>query len=567
MWWRALASEHAHRDGRNGQLKKAAVAVLALTIPVGVLGINGTRHPAPGTPAMTAAARSASTSVSTASQGQAGTSATPRAGSANPTANGAGPSDSPAQDPGSPTTDPTTDSTTDSSTTASSPAAPSYQAAQLASRHGSAGPLVTIDTLRVLGPVTHVGQGFLHSLSSNGSDVQWFDALGATGWRSSIDGSQLASSNSSGWSTTQKDAVPTTLILSDMWSAANGGTPVAPWSDWSRYRLWVEATVLEAKAEGYRIDYWEVYNEPDDLTRYYSPGVYSTVTPDLLLQQFLVADQAITAVDGSAQIVGPSLATFDTPTTSRTFSMTQFLTFTASQHIRLAALSWHHARSASRELVHEAQEARIDLARYPQVATPQLFVNEYGSAVHQRIPGWDLADLVSLNDSGVDQANRSCWFGDCVQSSLDGLLTPDGAQALPDYWVRLDYAGMKGVRVRAMSNSRSVYSLAAFDPAGATLTAIVGRAVGCAQDPRCPARYADAAPVTVTVSIQVPWSSGTAVVDEQRISGRSITPTSRPAVSAATAPIIPSGAGGRVVVALTNFDDGDAEALSLNLAQ
>ncbi|HMC38130.1 MAG TPA: hypothetical protein VKI19_00615 [Acidimicrobiales bacterium] len=256
------------------------------------------------------------------------------------------------------------------------------------------------------------------------------------------------------------------------------------------------------------------------------------------------------------------MAFFDTPATAKTFSMAQFLSFAASQGIQLAALTWHDNTGGPQALAAQAGRARHELAGLPQLGRPKLFINEYGSAAQQRIPGWDVAYLAALNAAAVDGANRSCWSADCQQPTLDGLLTSDGSQARPGYWVRLAYAHMAGTRVAVSSSSLAVTAIATYDPATGAITAIVGRAVGCRQDPRCPSGPRNAAPVPVTVLVQVPWTSGGARIQMSRISSRSVAPVVQPGVYSFSVPITRVTAGrGEIRLPIAGFGDGDAEVL------
>ena len=58
----------------------------------------------------------------------------------------------------------------------------------------------------------------------------------------------------------------------------NGGQ-ITPWSDWASYRDWVVWVARQTQALGIRVDYWEVYNEPDNMNyNYYPPAQGQTVT-------------------------------------------------------------------------------------------------------------------------------------------------------------------------------------------------------------------------------------------------------------------------------------------------
>lgn len=424
--------------------------------------------------------------------------------------------------------------------------------------------LVGVDTTNELGPVTHVGQGFLHSVYASGGEPALLRALDPTAWRSSIYGSVLDQSNTSRWKTVESDSVPTTLILSDMWWSGpgnQGSNP--PWSNWNAYRNWVETTVVQVEAAGYEVDFWEVYNEPDLSSDYYTPSVYATVTPAVLLEQFLVAYQAIKAVDSSAQVIGPSLAWFGVHRSARSFSMADFLSFAASNDLSLAALSWHFNSGQPAVLVSQVADARRELASLPQLGQPPVFIDEYGAPGLQRIPGWDVAYLAALNQAGVGQAERSCWAGDCTRPVLDGLLAPDGSTALADYWLRLAYARMSGQRVVTTSNAADVSGLASFDPSSGTVTVLVGRGSGCAQDPRCPPGHPDAAAVEAALNVRLPWASGTVDITLCRVPGGSPATPARPSETTIRRTVEPGSA--RVEVTIPALADGDAYVVRIRL--
>ena len=441
----------------------------------------------------------------------------------------------------------------------------SYGTVRAAASGCQAGACVEADTVDPLGPASRVGQGFLHSLYPTGQEPQRLAALNTSAWRSSVYGPALAAANTSRWGLAESDGIPTTAIISDMWYTETGSGATAPWANWGNYRSWVQSKVLQILSAGYHVGYWEVYNEPDLLRSYYTPSVYATVTPQLLLQQFLVTYQAIRAADPSAQVIGPSLASFSATWTQRTFGLQDFLSFAAANHIQLAAVSWHVNTDRPQDIPAEVAQVRHLIAGLPSLGNPAIVINEYGTQGVQRIPGWDLAYLAALNTAGVTQANRSCWAGDCTRPVLDGLLAPDGTGTLPDYWLRLAYGQVSGERVQSSSSQAGVSPLAYYDGSTQRATVLVGRGVGCAQDPRCTPAVPDAAPESVRVTVRVPWATGSVAVTRSVIPGTAIAVTARPPSTTSVEAVTPApGGGGTVAITLGSFSDGDAAVIGLS---
>ncbi|HEX4863844.1 MAG TPA: glycoside hydrolase family 44 protein, partial [Acidimicrobiales bacterium] len=337
---------------------------------------------------------------------------------------------------------------------------------------------------------------------------------------------------------------------------------------WDAYRSWVVGSVQQMESAGMRVDYWEVYNEPDTVTTtYYPPAQATTVTADRLLTQFLITYQAIKSVIPDARIIGPSLSNWTVPSTATTFSMQQFLNFAAANHLSLAALSWHYDFSDPAKIQGQVSATRSMVGSLPALGTPKIFINEYGIGETQRIPGWDVQYLAALTNAGVDSAGRECVSGDCWAPDLDGLLTPDGSAPLPDYWVRTAYGQMSGQMIPTSSSSNNVGAIASLDGNGSQVNVVVGYGSGCTQDPRCAAAMPWATPaqsLSTSLSVVVPWATGSVSVSSTLISGSSITAMSQPsAVTSGALPVTLQGGQPTVTVSLGPLADGDAVSLQL----
>ncbi|HVA08634.1 MAG TPA: glycoside hydrolase family 44 protein [Acidimicrobiales bacterium] len=449
------------------------------------------------------------------------------------------------------------------------------------------GACVTLNTASLIGPATTADSGILDSVYPVGKVGADLAALHTSMYRGSPSYNSDGTLNWTSWNVAVAAGSPTTLVLADLWTNYNGGQPPTPWSNWSGYTSWVTSTVSTILKSGEKVNYWEVYNEPGGNNNYYSSTNYATVTPSLLLQQFLVTYNAIKAASPTAAVIGPSLAQWeDYPgqyatgtTVDRTPDMVTFLNFAAANNIKLAAISWHEIVDnlgpnptentlLPVNLVDHVAEARALIAARPALGSPQIFVNEFGMGEVQLIPGWDVAYLSALSQSGVNSAGRSCWGGACANPMLDGLLGTDGSSPWNDYFVRQLYAGMSGSMISATSSSDFVTALGSYNSATSTVSGLVGRAVGCNQEAWCTQTWPNdslAPPTAVSITVNVPWTSGSATVAMTYVSGQTLgAVTTAPSAVRTTATITPNGKGaGIVTISIPSFADGDAYGFTI----
>jgi hypothetical protein len=165
-------------------------------------------------------------------------------------------------------------------------------------------------------------------------------------------------------------------------------------------------------------------------------------------------------------------------------------------------------------------------------------------------------------------------------------LYSNGTSPLPGYYDRLTYAAMSGNMISTGSSSDTVAALGSYNATTKTLTGLVGRGVGCSQNTEwCTSAfsdYTDAAPTSVLVTLNVPWTSGSATVALTDISGGSPDlpvggtnlaslqglipqlPADAPTPVDTTYPIVPAGPGrGSISVLIPSFADGDAYSFSV----
>jgi hypothetical protein len=376
-----------------------------------------------------------------------------------------------------------------------------------------------------------------------------------------------------------------TFIISDRWKgvsgASNGGFAKTPWSDWTGFRAWASALVVNAKAGGWAPEYWELANEPElfkcSTCTYFSIADRASATAENVLQMMLVEYQAVKAADPLAKIVAPSLSLYVDAVNAPTdvINMRTFLAFAAVNNMRLDAVTWHEnadlpdtqdATTAPVVLTDHATRFRSLVARYPQVGQPLLFINEYGHKTNHLVPGWITGHMASFETTGVAQANRTCWGNECIDPSLDGLLVPSGSTwqgTSPAYWTYRAYADMDGA-ARLAVNSSMIWrfdGVAARDDATSTVRVLLGQHWGCAKasgNPYCAAAF-DGGPMTASVSVAWPYAGSTARVSVYKIPAGVAAIAGPSLVSNTSAAVY----GGRVLVPLSGIGDGDAVSVVL----
>src|SRR5579875_3314832 len=404
--------------------------------------------------------------------------------------------------------------------------------------------------------------------SQSGAGV--LPSLAPSQWRTNR--SVLGSTPPAGFRALQGAAI--TDVISDDWEAAHnvGGYAQTPWSNWSAYSRFVYDDVEQVEAlgrqEGFDVTYWEVQNEPFG-GYYYSdsanPPASETVAN--FEEQFLVAYQAIKNADPSAQVIGPSLIAFEP---AQGIDMATFLAFCAANGIQLGAVTFHDNNyfplpgsyaadgqpAQPGEVDADVAQLRQMIASLPALGHPAVLVNEYGDPYTSQLPGWAVGRIAALDAAGVAGANRSCW-NDCTPSALDGLLTPDGSQALPDYWVYNFYASMQGSSVAVSSTYTDVTGLATVDPTG-TVRILVGRHQACTRaiSPYCPSYPAQAA----TVRVEMPGGTSAQVTQAAIPMGST---ASSPLDSLSPQTSVLAVVDGQVTITTPALHDGDAIEISV----
>jgi hypothetical protein len=428
---------------------------------------------------------------------------------------------------------------------------------------------LTVDGRSVASSFARWADGFIAPWGSQ-SGTGVLTTLAPSQWRTNR--SVLGSTPPASFRALQGAAI--TDVLSDDWQAAHsvGGYAQTPWSEWSAYSQFVYDDVKQVEAlgaqEGFSVAYWEVQNEPFG-GYYYSdsanPPASETVAN--FEEQFLVAYQAIKKADPSAQVIGPSLVSFEP---AQGIDMATFLAFCAANGIQLAAVSFHDNNyfplpgwyaadgqpAQPGEVDAEVAQLRQMIASLPALGHPAILVNEYGDPYTSPLPGWAVGRIAALDAAGVAGANRSCW-NDCDSSALDGLLTDNGSEALPAYWVYNFYASMRGSSVPVTSTYTDVTGLATVDTTG-TVRILVGRHQACTRaiSPYCPTYPAQAA----TIDVEVPGGTSAQVTQAAIPMGSTASsPLDSLSPTTSVLPVV----DGQVTITTPALHDGDAVEITV----
>lgn len=515
---------------------------------------------------------------------------------------------------------------------------------------------LTVDGASDAGPIAWRADGFLHGIGFQSSiNSQSQTAFTYTGpspslvaalkprqWRTdacTFPGGPFDPSDPGCQWITANTGAATTDVISDTYRdltyndfsalgvSGSGAGALPPWECWSCYSQEVEAIVGHASTNNdvpaslgtsVQPTYWEIQNEPPGCCsdqNYY--GANQGATTALTLQQFKTAYQAIKAVEPNAQIVAPSLGGFtDTPlqcdaadndcapgygsNDQHFLGLDSLLPYAVQNGLAFTAISWHDNgpvfQDTPNAVVDEMSNFRALLSEYG-VGPVKAFINEYGPAATNLIPGWSAGWIAALEKANVDAANRTCWnerdqFGNsynecsgppCPGSSasassgtLDGLFTSPcmGAEALqPDgnYWVYRYYAEMTGDRVNVDTSDQTITALATKTDASEQLQILLGRHETCTpqQNPYdcSPVSGLDLAvlptpaPAQVVTTVNYPYAATAVNVSIERIANSS-GPVAQPAPSTETLPVL----SGHVSIPIVGFADGEAYAVTITPA-
>ena len=438
--------------------------------------------------------------------------------------------------------------------------------------------------------LTHAGVGLLGGFNTDAGvtitpqDMRLVDALHPRQWR--IGDAWLGAPGGGIFALARQAGAQITLDLTSDWedwaSVEDPAHVVTPYSDLSTYRSFIYNDVKQRMAANQVPDYFDVWNEP-----------VAGGTVNQWLSVYGAAYQAIKAADPSASVEGPSIDTFlvtsganpDTP--GYELSLTDFLNWEMTTGDRFAAISWHEDGTtvdaspvapapgmatvplpgglrdvwSPTAIGSHVSQAKALLAQYPALSGTKIFVNEYGPTYGANIPGWMVGAFQALETAGADQGMLTCATGSGCSTLLDGLIGLDGSPQMP-YWVMLAYSQMTGSRVGTSASGTNLYTLATRVDSSQTIEALIGRADDCAGGDQCPQFHSvSAAPVTLSLSVAIPWPLKSVDVSIQALPDTASNAIGLNDVPTAPQPTVIRGVavgGGKVNVSVPTVYDGDA---------
>jgi hypothetical protein len=273
--------------------------------------------------------------------------------------------------------------------------------------------------------------------------------------------------------------------------------PPRPWEDnFVAYKAYIKSMVVFSVQNNIPIDYWEWWNEPNDIGRF--------GTQEQMFQTFKAFHDAVREAEKATgvkqKISAPALEnligvdnredndcdmTGDksriVPAGTRTFKIEEFLKFVIDNKLRLDALSWHDFSTSGQDLpVLKAFLTQV----FPLIGIcnpdcPEIHINEYQGPGQSLLPGNTIGWLYNIDAAQLDWANRSCWSlggSNYCNGGLNGLLMPDTATPQALYWVHRAYADMDGkTRLDVSAGDDHTVALASKDSASKEIRILAGR--------------------------------------------------------------------------------------------
>jgi xylan 1,4-beta-xylosidase len=240
------------------------------------------------------------------------------------------------------------------------------------------------------------------------------------------------------------------LILSDFWGYPNEGWPNGrPYEHPDEYVAMMRQIAAQYRGQ---VDIWEIWNEPDFLP-YSWDG-----TEAQFFETYSLAYEALREVLGpSAKIEGPSFSRFDSGYLRR------FADYCVANGCQVNVLSWHEMGldrplSVIADHVATTRSAYMGPGRYAALGISEIHVNESVGPPETYDPAGSLTFLQYLERGGADAAARACWGNDCVNNSLDGLLTAAG-EPRAVWWAYSMYADGAGTRVASTLSDGRILTL------------------------------------------------------------------------------------------------------------
>jgi len=375
-----------------------------------------------------------------------------------------------------------------------------------ACRSFAAEELLRIDLGKVTGPATFRASGFLHGMSIAAPPQELVAPLKPRLFRSTAVDIGLVDRPGM---YERARALGATVQLE--LSSSHGCVPCpgenGDWTHWDRI---LDYLLKEARQKGYRIEQWDIWNEPD-LQHYWNAGF------ERYQEMWARTVRKIRAADTQARIVGPSISRYDREWLQR------FLLWAKANDVLPDIISWHEFEDPGNI------PARVDdlrgFLRANGIPVRPVSLNEIVGARHLTRPGPTVEYLWAVERAGVESAAHACWDDEeegvsgCSTYSLDGILVPATKEPRSVWWVYRRYADLTGM-LASVERSRGACALAAVDSEIRQAGILVGCNRQGAADVRLELENLD----------RVAFLSGKVLVTVERIPDRGWRPLQKPEI-------------------------------------
>ncbi|MBB2747280.1 UNVERIFIED_ORG: hypothetical protein FHR35_007159 [Microbispora rosea subsp. rosea] len=337
---------------------------------------------------------------------------------------------------------------------------------------------LTVDYGADAGPSNQVASGFLHGIEPASPAQYLIDGVKVVAIRGADHHPNLPSlfdraTYNRAAATGAKLRVGLYYASSNPSSPDNGYWP-GDGGNWDRWRTIVNRVYDEARTNGYQVDSWITWNEPEAQWS-------STARPfTTYLTAHDVAYDTLKARDPGVKIEGPELSSYN-------FSrLTQFLTFCKQNNCLPDVLSWHELTAAAPDVPGHTAQIRqwmIDNGITPMPIT----ITEYQGSGYGNSDAWDpgvnvrfLAQFERSVPNGLVDALDSDWDyigSDANFRSTLGNTADKATGTLPKglWWNYNTYKDMTGRLVRTTSSApTTVDALTAVDSAQRRSVGLIG---------------------------------------------------------------------------------------------
>jgi hypothetical protein len=226
--------------------------------------------------------------------------------------------------------------------------------------------------------------------------------------------------------------------------------------DWAPWENHVDTYVRRALDEKLRIDYWLIWNEPDD--HYWGRSL------EQYLETWRRAHRIIRKVNPQAAIVGPVTAKFNQRW------MEDFLIYCQKNDCLPDVLCWHELRTVTGEDIPTHAHQISSWMKAKNIGISRLMVDEYASEQAYDRPGNLVSFFSNVEAAGLERAAVGVYG---PKHLLCGAATADGKHPTSSWWTFKAYGEMTGRLVATLSRS-PVAAVASWEPRKRILKVLLG---------------------------------------------------------------------------------------------